>query len=135
MLPDPENRVTLTDKLDILGIPHPKIKFKLDDYTLAAFESSRKLNQLLFDKLGVTEQHHMTDKEWVGSGHIIGTTIMGNNARTSVVDKNLRSHDHPNLYILGSSVFPSSFTANPTLTIAALVLRTAEIIAMNFYNK
>lgn len=129
MLPNPANRVTLTDKLDVLGIPHPRIQFKLDDYTLAAFERSRAINKLIFDNLGVTEQHHLSDKEWVGSGHILGTTIMGNDARNSVVDSTMRSHDHPNLYIIGSSVFPSSFTSNPTLTIAALVLRTAELIA------
>ena len=48
---------------------------------------------------------------------------MGNDSKTSVVDANLRSHDHPNLFILGSAVFPTSATANPTLTIAALSLR------------
>jgi glucose dehydrogenase len=39
-----------------------------------------------------------------------------------------RSHDHPNLWFAGSSLFPTSGTANPTLTIAALALRTAEAI-------
>ena len=51
---------------------------------------------------------------------------MGTDPKTSVVDANLRSHDHPNLFVAGSSVFPSSATANPTLTIAALSLRLAE---------
>ncbi len=44
----------------------------------------------------------------------------------SVVDASLRSHDHSNLFILGSSVFPTSATANPTLTIAALALRAVS---------
>jgi choline dehydrogenase-like flavoprotein len=44
----------------------------------------------------------------------------------SVVDRDLRSHDHRNLFILGSAVFPTSATANPTLTIAALSLRAAD---------
>jgi choline dehydrogenase-like flavoprotein len=53
---------------------------------------------------------------------------MGADPRTSVVDANLRSHDHPNLFLLGSGVFPSTGTANPTLTIAALALRAVEPI-------
>jgi len=64
-----------------------------------------------------------------GSGHIMGTTIMGNDPKTSVVDKDCRTHDHQNLFILGSSVFPTGSTANPTSTIAALALRAAETIS------
>ncbi len=63
-----------------------------------------------------------------GSGHIMGTTVMGNDPKTSVVDRDCRTHDHPNLFILGGSVFPTSSTANPTSTIAALALRAAETI-------
>jgi choline dehydrogenase-like flavoprotein len=53
---------------------------------------------------------------------------MGSDPGTSVVDGNQRSHDHQNLYLLGSGVFPSVGTANPTLTIAALTLMAAEAI-------
>ena len=53
---------------------------------------------------------------------------MGGDAKTSVVDADLRSHDHPNLFILGSAVFPTSATANPTLTIAALSLRAVDAV-------
>ncbi|MEZ4555650.1 MAG: GMC oxidoreductase [Caldilineaceae bacterium] len=42
-----------------------------------------------------------------------------------------RSHDHPNLFLLGSGVFPTAGTANPTLTIAALALWAAETIRRN----
>jgi glucose dehydrogenase len=51
---------------------------------------------------------------------------MGNDQTDSVVGSDLRSHDHPNLFILGSAVFPTSATANPTLTIAALSLRAVD---------
>ena len=53
---------------------------------------------------------------------------MGNDPKTSVVDKFQRSHDHKNLYVVGSSTFPTGATANPTLTLAALSLRTAKHI-------
>src|SRR6266705_686785 len=62
-----------------------------------------------------------------GSGHIMGTTRMGDKA-DSVVDKHCRAHDHQNLFILGSSVFPTGSTANPTSTIAALSLRAVDTI-------
>jgi choline dehydrogenase-like flavoprotein len=51
---------------------------------------------------------------------------MGADPKSSVVDRELRSHDHRNLFIVGAAVFPTSATANPTLTIAALSLRAAD---------
>jgi glucose dehydrogenase len=50
---------------------------------------------------------------------------MGSDPKSSMVDRDLRSHDHPNLFILGSAVFPTA-TAHPTLTIAALSLRAVD---------
>jgi choline dehydrogenase-like flavoprotein len=58
----------------------------------------------------------------------MGTCRMGDDPKESVVDKFQRSHDHKNLYLVGSSTFPTGATANPTLTIAALSLRTAKHI-------
>jgi glucose dehydrogenase len=58
----------------------------------------------------------------------MGMIRMGNDAKQSVVDAECRSHDHKNLFVAGSAVFPTSGTANPTLTIAALSLRTAEAV-------
>ena len=54
---------------------------------------------------------------------------MGTARRNSVVNSFQRSHDHENLYLVGSGTFPTGATANPTLTIAALALRTADRIA------
>jgi choline dehydrogenase-like flavoprotein len=58
----------------------------------------------------------------------MGTTRMGVDIKTSVANAKGQSHDHHNLWFAGSSLFPTSGTANPTLTIAALALRTAEAI-------
>jgi glucose dehydrogenase len=63
-----------------------------------------------------------------GSGHIVGTHRMGTDSSASVTDDELRSHDHPNLFLLGSGAFPTIGTANPTLTITALTLRTLETL-------
>ena len=59
-------------------------------------------------------------------GHHIGTTRMGSDPRSSVVDAAGRVHGVRNLYIAGSSTFPTSSQANPTLTIVAMALRLAE---------
>jgi choline dehydrogenase-like flavoprotein len=53
---------------------------------------------------------------------------MGDDPRTSVVDADCRAHDHPELFVVGASVFPTCGTANPTMTVAALSLRAADHI-------
>jgi choline dehydrogenase-like flavoprotein len=120
--PDPENRVTLdaTEK-DMYGVPLPRIAYRLDAYTKAGFAAAVKAHDAIFAKLGAKAVQHSPVAQ--GAGHIIGTMKMGADPKTSVVDGNLRSHDHANLFVLGSSVFPTSATANPTLTIAALAIR------------
>ena len=54
---------------------------------------------------------------------------MGSDPARSVVDANCRVHGYANLYVAGGSVFPTSGWANPTLTIVALALRTADHLA------
>lgn len=122
-LPDPNNRIVPAfDKLGSDGLPRPRINYKLDDYVKAGISIAVDTQKKMLDALGCTEQHHSSP--W-GAGHIVGTARMGNDPRTSIVDKNLKCHDHKNLFILGSSVFPTVAASNPTLTIAALALRAA----------
>ena len=126
-LPDPENRIALHEtERDRYGVPLPKITYRLDDYVEAGLAAAAKAHQEIFDKLGTTDVHHAPTAN--GSGHIIGTAKMGTDPKTSVVDAELRSHDHRNLFIVGSAIFPTSATANPTLTIAALSLRAGQAI-------
>jgi choline dehydrogenase-like flavoprotein len=126
-LPDPDNRVTPDfDRPDAIGVPKPRVFFRLDRYTTAALAAARKMHEQLFLALGASEIGHLPYAE--GAGHIMGTTRMGADGKTSVANPSGRSHDHPNLWFAGSSLFPTSATANPTLTIAALALRTAEAI-------
>jgi glucose dehydrogenase len=120
-LPDPENRVTLDKEKDMYGVPLPRIAYRIDSYTKVGFAASVKAHNDIFAKLAATQVQHSPVAQ--GAGHIIGTAKMGVDPKSSVVDGNLRSHDHANLFVLGSSVFPTSGTANPTLTIAALTLR------------
>ena len=84
------------------------------------------MHEQLFHAVGATDIGHLPYAE--GAGHIMGTTRMGTDRQDVGGDRGGQSHDHPNLWFAGSSLFPTSGTANPTLTIAALALRTAEAI-------
>jgi choline dehydrogenase-like flavoprotein len=126
-LPEPDNRVTLdANERDMYGVPLPRITYRLDDYVKAGFAASVAAHDDIFARLGATQIKHSPDAQ--GAGHIIGTARMGDDPKSSVVDKDLRSHDHRNLFVLGSAVFPTSATANPTLTIAALSLRAVATV-------
>lgn len=126
-LPSAANRVALdAQEKDPYGVPLPRIHFDIGAYARDGLAAARAAHDAVFAKLAANAVQHKD--EFQGAGHIIGTCRMGADAKTSVVDANLRAHDHPNLYLAGSAVFPTSGTANPTLTIAALALRLAERI-------
>jgi choline dehydrogenase-like flavoprotein len=59
----------------------------------------------------------------------MGTTRMARDPRRGVTDADTRVHGMGNLYVAGSSLFPTSGWANPTLTIVALALRTADEVS------
>lgn len=64
-------------------------------------------------------------------GHHMGTTRMSSSAKNGIVDKNLCVFDYSNLFIAGSSVFPSYGFANPTLSIVMLSIRLADYLKTN----
>lgn len=59
----------------------------------------------------------------------MGTTIMGTDAKDSVVDADLRCYDHSNMFLVTTGVMPSSSCVNPTLTGMALAIRAGRTIA------
>ena len=126
-LPSARNRILLdpNDK-DRFGVPLPRLHYDIGDYARAGLAAAREAHAAVFARLQSTAIEHRMDFE--GAGHIIGTCRMGHDAGTSVVNPRLRCHDHSNLYLAGSAAFPTSGTANPTLTIAALSLRLAETL-------
>lgn len=130
VLPSKENRVTLSDtKKGGLDLAAPKIQFSVNDYTKVGLHKAREVISLIFNTMKVQNPELDPDPDsYSGAGHIMGTCRMGTDAGTSVVDADCRAHDHPNLFILGSSVFVTGGTGNPTLTVAALALRAAEAI-------
>jgi glucose dehydrogenase len=133
MLPNKDNRVTLADEKDAFDIIRPKITFKVDDYSKKALAYGYSVAKRIFDSMKGEEEVDpiAPTLDYNGAGHPMGTCRMGSNPCTSVVDSQGRSHEHKNLYVVGSSVFVTGATANPTITIAALALRTADAIQLN----
>jgi len=142
-LPDPANRVSLDRQfVDPLGIPRPSIHYRVDDYTCAGMAAASKVARDMFRHAGITDctdpakggwfpsvQYGDTEFHYHGMGHFAGTHLMGKDSRSSVLDHQQRCWDHQNLYMVGSGSFPTMGTSNPTLTIGALALRTAEHLA------
>jgi hypothetical protein len=106
------------DRRAASGVPLPRIALRIGDCARAGLAAARAAHAELLATLGATRISHA--ERIFGAGHIIGTLRMGTGPRSAVVDTQLRSFDHPNLFLVGSGIFPASATANPTRTIAAL---------------
>jgi choline dehydrogenase-like flavoprotein len=125
-LPDFENRVELDPDLkDSDGIPAPKLVYRMSENSrrLLAFHLARARDSL--EAAGAYETvvaPLIRETGW----HLLGTAKMGNDPATSVVDSWGRTHDVHNLYIFDGSIWPTSSGMNPTATIAAMALRSAE---------
>jgi choline dehydrogenase-like flavoprotein len=140
-LPDPESRVTLSeDKADALGMPLSKVDWKISD---AERHTAQRMTQLIcqeFERLDLPRPHlspwldnytawtnHAVEK-----AHPTGTTRMADNPQEGVVDRNCQVHGLDGLFVCGSSVFPTSGAANPTLMIVAMSLRLAACLKSRY---
>lgn len=124
ILPDPDNRVTLDELKDPIGLPRPHIHFGITDYTRRSLDLGQQRHRKIMEALGCTSI--LDGGPRVNTSIIGGTARMGTDPATSVLDPDLRSHDHPNLFVVGSAAFPTMGISPPTLTIAALSLRAAD---------
>jgi choline dehydrogenase-like flavoprotein len=134
-IPDPESRVTLSEeKRDALGMPLSKIDWKISE---TERRTARRMTQLVcqeFARLGLPaptlnpwlDDHCAWMSNCVEKAHPTGTTRMSDNPKHGVVDRNCQVHDVDGLFVSGSSVFPTSGAANPTLMIVAAALRLAN---------
>jgi choline dehydrogenase-like flavoprotein len=115
-LPNPDNRVELTEDRDGRGLPVPRVVF-------SAGENERRLTTHANEVLTriITTAGGQDVWRYERYAHVLGTCRMGD-----VVDAEGRVQDVPNLYISDASVFPSALSVNPALTIMAVSLRTAD---------
>lgn len=131
--PNPESRVTLGEQTDALGMRRAKLNWLYSDNDRLMLSRLREKWPLQFGYAGLgralLEEDESWPPDWVEYGrHHMGTTRMHNDPRQGVVDSNCRIHNVANLYVAGSSVFPTYGYAQPTFTIVALALRLAEHI-------
>lgn len=131
MEPDPENRVALGAERDVYGEPIPFVRHDstaLDRRSLVELHAALR-QEISRTGLGRLETELADADPWPitqDASHHMGTTRMGTESATSVVDPHGRIHSVENVYLAGASVFPTSGCANPTFTIVALSIRLAQ---------
>lgn len=131
MEPTPENRIVLSEEVDANGMRLPHAihdTTELDRRSLVAIHEAlgAELERLgigrLESDLGRADPWPITQD----ASHHMGTTRMGSDPRTSVVNRDGRLHGVDNVYMAGASVLPTSGCANPTFTLVALAIRLAR---------
>lgn len=136
--PEPyrDSRVTLSGERDALGMPRPKVDWRLGPLTARTFNRAFELLAEEFTRQGIAEvtlSPPVRDGQWrpelTGTWHHMGTTRMGASPSTGVVDSDCRVFGITNLYVAGSSVFTTSAASFPTMMIVMLALRLADHLA------
>ena len=129
-LPLESNRIDLDPTLkDAWGLPAMRVTYRdhPDDLKNAAFLQDRALE--IMQAAGAQQVWKGPLGESTGGPHLLGTCRMGNDPKSSVVDKHHRTHDVPNLFICDGSSLVTSGRGQPTMTIQALAFRAGEHIA------
>lgn len=131
--PDRTSRITLSDQRDALGLRKVQVDWRLGERDV---DNIRATSHLVGEDLARQYDCRFEPAPWLrdperpppvhGTAHHMGTTRMSDSPATGVVDRNCRLHGVENLYVAGSSVFPTGGWSFPTLTIAALAIRLAD---------
>ncbi len=136
--PNRENRVTLSHERDAFGLNRVKLEWRVGDLErrshrrgLQLFKQQIEANDLGTVELDETEWEERWPRGVLSTWHHMGTTRMHVDPRRGVVDTSGRVHGMHNLYVAGSSVFPTGGGSPPTLTIVALALRLADHLALD----
>lgn len=141
-MPQVTNRVDLDPSVrDAWGFPAGRVTYRPHRHEIAASRHFAPLLERVMKEAGAAHTFSVTSPPLAGepgadtdfmaptSRHVMGTTRMGDDARTSVCDRWQRLHDVDNVVVADSSVFPTSTGYGPTLTIVALALRAARALA------
>jgi choline dehydrogenase-like flavoprotein len=136
--PNPDSRVTLGDEVDALGQRKVCVDWRLTEldwhtYRTAAGLFGAELANSCGGKFQLEpwlQEGSDAVPQLRGTAHHLGTTRMSDDPNLGVVDRHCRVHGVDNLYVVGSSVFPTGGWAFPTFTIVALSMRLAEHLRM-----
>jgi len=120
--------VTLSAARDAHGMPLAEVthRYGADGKTLIAAAAIE--GAAIMTAAGAAE----TWRSPIGGQHLMGGCVMGSDAARSVTDAFGRVHGVPNLIVAGPSLFPTASAVNPTFTVHALALRSAELLARNW---
>jgi choline dehydrogenase-like flavoprotein len=133
--PDRESRISLSDARDALGLKRVQANWRIGELERRTAARFTGLVAAEFARLGIGRCRL---EPWLRDAnvpmtnalqetyHYLGTTRMADNPQEGVVDRDCAVHGMKNLYVAGSSVFPTAGQANPTLTLVALALRLAD---------
>jgi len=131
--PNHDSRVTLSNKTDLFGQRKINVNWQVRDKDLRNAHRAMELAAIEFGRMGLGRAYGEIFKDssrWPGNmeagKHHCGTTRMADSPKTGVVDRNCKVHNISNLYLTGSSLFPTIGYANPTLSIVALALRLSD---------
>jgi choline dehydrogenase-like flavoprotein len=130
-LPDDRNRLVLTDCLDPAGRPKAQMHWRWSsedsrrEQAFAAVVRDALRDAGLGEVVAPITRGNRHVKQW-SAHHLAGGTRMSASPYDGVVDRHGRSHDHQNLWIAGTSVFPTSGHANPTLSAVATGVIAAD---------
>jgi len=129
--PNPLSRVSLSNRREALGVRLPLVHLEVTPEDLSRAQKSFELLASAITRSGQGRLNfsHIPSMPIMGGGaHQIGTTRMSNDPRHGVTDANGRVHSLENLFIGGSSLFPTAGWQHPTFTIIALALRQAQFL-------
>ncbi len=130
-LPVESNTVALDPDLkDAWGLPSMRVTFKEHEHDMRLYKYFQERGRDLLTAAGATKIYDNPIGDEPGSTvHLLGTARMGNDPKSSVVNKFHRAHDVPNLFVVDGSSFVTSGRGQPTLTIQALAFRAADHMA------
>jgi choline dehydrogenase-like flavoprotein len=133
--PTPDSRVTLGSDRDALGLPRVQLHWQLSPLDK---HSVRRTLEIIGAELGraglgrlqiqIDDDDTTWPKDTRGGWHHMGTTRMSDDPRRGVVDRNCQVHGIANLFIAGSSVFPTAGSGTPTMMLVSLALRLADYL-------
>jgi len=129
-LPSAENRVELASEKDELGMPLGRLVHSFDADAMTLWKANLEEGLRVAKAAGAKESWSAGNNP--PTAHLMGGTIMGTTAETSVVNSYGQAHEISNLFVAGPGVFPTGGAANPTYTIFALSLRGAEHLAKHW---
>lgn len=138
-IPNPDSRISLSSETDSLGNPAAHLHWSLTELDRQTIKQTMLLIGAEFGRTGLAR---LKINDWLlddnaqidwpsrtrGGNHHMGTTRMSDNPVAGVVDKNLKVHGVSNLFVAGSSVFPTGGFVNPTMTIVALSIRLGKFL-------